>query len=407
MPRLTDRLPKMRKHPNGQAIISLDGEIYYLGKWGSKVSKVKRDQLLAEWLAGNRTLPPKQPRKPANENCRAGAKIVTIDDVLLRYLRWAKTYYVKNGRQLPEVDHLKRVIRTLSGLYGDTPADKFGPVRLKAFRQRLIDHGLARSTINQHVRRVIRAYRFAVENELLTDANVVSRLENVQALKKGKCAARETQPVKPVDDAIVEATLPHLPPVVADMVRVQRLTGMRPGEVCIMRPSDIDRSDDIWVYTPSEHKTDHIDDEPKRVCIPPRAQQILMPYLLRHDTEFCFDPRESERKRNAARGRNVDEKFGNAKGRTKRIREGRRRTRAPKNHYTTNTYRTAIRRACEKADVEKWAPNQLRHARATEVRELHGLEGSQVALSHKNANVTQVYAERNHKLAKEIARQTG
>ncbi len=45
----------------------------------------------------------------------------------------------------------------------------------------------------------------------------------------------------PVDDSIIEATLPHLQPVVADMVRLQRLTGARPGEICSIRPADVNR----------------------------------------------------------------------------------------------------------------------------------------------------------------------
>ena len=57
--------------------------------------------------------------------------------------------------------------------------------------------------------------------------------------------ARETAPVLPVDDAVVDATLPHMPAVVADMVRLQRCTGMRPAEVCMIRPCDLDRTGDL------------------------------------------------------------------------------------------------------------------------------------------------------------------
>ncbi len=32
---------------------------------------------------------------------------------------------------------------------------------------------------------------------------------------------------------------------------------MRPAELCILRPADIDRSGDVWVYRPSDHKTQH------------------------------------------------------------------------------------------------------------------------------------------------------
>ena len=60
-------------------------------------------------------------------------------------------------------------------------------------------------------------------------------------------------------DRIVDATLLALPPVVADMVRVQRLTSPRPGEICSMAPADIDRSGDVWVYSPADHKTEHFE----------------------------------------------------------------------------------------------------------------------------------------------------
>jgi site-specific recombinase XerC len=50
-----------------------------------------------------------------------------------------------------------------------------------------------------------------------------------------------------------------------------------------------------------------------------------------------------------------------------------------------------------------WQPNQLRHAFATRVRKVHGLEAAQVLLGHARADVTQVYAERNEQLAAAIA----
>ena len=78
-------------------------------------------------------------------------------------------------------------------------------------------------------------------------------------LQKGRTPARETEPVVPVSDEVVEKTLPILPEVVADMVRFQRLTGCRPGEVCILRPRDVDRSGEIWRYVPASHKTEHRD----------------------------------------------------------------------------------------------------------------------------------------------------
>ena len=92
-------------------------------------------------------------------------------------------------------------------------------------------------------------------------------------------------------------------------------------------------------------------------------------------------------------------------------RPGTNRRRKPKHQpgdcYTTNSYRRAITRACEKHTIEKWSPNRLRHTAATEVRREFGLEAAQVILGHSQANVTQVYAERDLAKGVEVARQIG
>ena len=99
-------------------------------------------------------------------------------------------------------------------------------------------------------------FRWAASEELIP-ANVCQSLSTVTGLRKDESEARETSPILPVDDEIVERTLPHLPEIVADMVRLQRLTGMRPSEVCILRPYDIDRAEYICKYCPESHKTEH------------------------------------------------------------------------------------------------------------------------------------------------------
>ena len=81
--------------------------------------------------------------------------------------------------------------------------------------------------------------------------------------------------------------------------------------------------------------------------------------------------------------------------------------RKPGAFYSRHAYAAAVGRACEKAGVSHWHPNQLRHTRATEVRGAYGLEAAQVALGHARANVTEVYAERNLSLAARVATETG
>jgi hypothetical protein len=225
-------------------------------------------------------------------------------------------------------------------------------------------------------------------------------------IPKGRTSAREPWPVRPVPDDVVERTLPHLPPVVADMVRFQRFTGARPGEVCEIRPMDVERKGKVWEYRPASHKTEHTGRE-RIVFIGPKAQDVLLPYLLRPVDTCCFSPAESENKRRA-------EMRARRKTRIQPSQQDRRKARpkrAPSMRYGKDAYRAAIAKAIAKANrkdeeearrngtdplpIPAWHPNQLRHSAATEIRRQFGLEAAQTVLGHAKADITQVYAERN------------
>jgi integrase len=75
--------------------------------------------------------------------------------------------------------------------------------------------------------------------------------------------------------------------------------------------------------------------------------------------------------------------------------------------YDVAAYRRAIRRACEKAGIPVWHPNQLRHARGTEVRKHYGLEAAQAVLGHAELGVTQVYAEVDRETALRVVKEIG
>jgi site-specific recombinase XerC len=57
--------------------------------------------------------------------------------------------------------------------------------------------------------------------------------------------------------------------------------------------------------------------------------------------------------------------------------------------------------------AHRWAPNQLRHTAATELRSRFGLEATQVVLGHAKADITQVYAERDLAKAAAVMREVG
>jgi integrase len=107
-------------------------------------------------------------------------------------------------------------------------------------------------------------FRWAVENELVP-VTTYQALAAVAGLRKGRSAACEPVPVLPVAESAVESALPYMTAPVQAMVRVQWLTGCRPGEICSMRPIDIDRAGDVWCYVPRAHKTQHHGVE-RRIC---------------------------------------------------------------------------------------------------------------------------------------------
>lgn len=64
-------------------------------------------------------------------------------------------------------------------------------------------------------------------------------------------------------------------------------------------------------------------------------------------------------------------------------------------------------RACKRASVEQWHPNQLRHTAATRIRAAFGLDAAQKILGHERADVSQVYADVAISVAIDVARASG
>src|SRR5271157_2466481 len=246
MPVQLSRLPSYRLHkPSGLAVVSIGGRDVYLGKFNTPESRAEYDRLMAEWLATG--------RRPIVAESASGADL-TVNEMLLAYLDHADGYYVKNGKPTTEPVNIRLALRPLRQLYGHTPAREFGPLRLKTVRQAMIDSGLCRSEVNKRVRHVLRAFKWAVGEEMVPPS-IHHGLKAVPGLRRGRADVRESEPVKPVPDAFVDAIKPYVSRQVWAMVELQRLSGMRPGEVCMMRSCDLDTSGRVWAYTPESHKT--------------------------------------------------------------------------------------------------------------------------------------------------------
>ncbi len=128
---------------------------------------------------------------------------ITVTEVAVAFWKHAQEYYAKSPHTL---DHFHRTLRELLKLYGPVSVSEFGPRALKTLRAGLVARGHARRYVNETIRRVKQVFRWAASEELIP-VEVVTRLDTVRGLAKGRSKARETQPIKPVDDADVERTL--------------------------------------------------------------------------------------------------------------------------------------------------------------------------------------------------------
>jgi integrase len=405
-----------RKHvASGQAVVTIYGRDIYLGPYGTKASKAEYDRVIGEWLVSGR-----HPAELATS--RFDLTVVEIAD---RFWNHVQAYYRHpDGTPTSEVECFKHPLKLLNRLYGHTPARDFGPLALEAVRNAMIQANWCRRNINNQIGRIRQVFRWAVSKELIP-ATVHHGLVALSALKVGRTQARESAPVKPVPDATVDTTLPHLSSIVAAMVQVQRYTGARPGEVCVMRTVDIDRSEEVWIYSPAAHKTAH-HGHGRSIFIGPKAKEILRQFLKPLSPyAFIFSPRDAdaERREKLRVARATPLSCGNRSG-TNRKHKPRRK---PGERYDVNAYRHAITRACDLAfpppeDIleegkelelknwrrhHRWHPHQLRHSAATDIRKHFGIEAAQTVLGHATLAATQIYAEKNVDAAKRIAAALG
>jgi integrase len=356
--------------------VTLDGRDFYLGRHGSPASRIEYDRLVAEWLSNGRRLP-----------APASAVEPSVNEVILAYLRHADSYYVKNGRPTIEPGNIRLAVRPLRTLYGYVPLREFGPVALKAVRGAMVEAGICRSEINRRVGRIVRLFKWAVSEELVP-ASVHEALRTVTGLRRGRSDVRESDPVTPVADAAVDAIKPHVSRQVWAMIELQRLTGMRSGEVVSMRATDLDTSGKVWTYTPARHKTEHHGRQ-RRVSLGPQAQAVLKAWLRADPTAPLFSPAEAMAERRARMRADRATKVQPSQA----DRRKRRPRKRPGEAYTPESYRRSIANACKRAGVEPWHPHQLRHSAATRLRRDFGLDVTRAVLGHSSPAVTEVYAE--------------
>jgi integrase len=428
--------PSLRHHKaSGQGFVQLNGRTIYLGRYDLPQTRQKYHRLIAEWEASGRHLP-------------VSAGDFTIVELVEQFWEFTKRHYRNSDGSLSqEQDNYRLALRPLLDAYASVPVADFGPRGLKAVRELMIQKSWARTHVNRQLARVKFLFKWGCEEELVPPS-VFHSLQAVSGLRRGRCEARETAPVRPVPEHVVRMIQPFVSKQIWAMVNVQLLTGCRPDEVVRLRPIDLDMNAEVWVARLEKHKS-AIHGMEKLIFLGPKAQEFIRPFLAgRSLDQYLFSPAEAEaaRRETLHRGRITPPNAGNRPG-TNRKPVPRRR---PRHHFDVNTYRRAIERACDLAfpppghltrqklegakgarwetrrewrarlgpehwkelqvwwDEHRWAPNQLRHSAATLLRNLYGLDVAQTVLGHRiGSKVTEIYGEANRLKAMEALKQVG
>jgi integrase len=254
--------------------------------------------------------------------------------------------------------------------------------------------------------------------------------------------------------------------MVAAMIQLQLLAGMRPGEVVILRAIDLDMTGKVWLYRPGSdqgqegtHKTAYRGHQ-RIVPIGPRGQEIIRRFLQPDLYAYLFSPRQAveELRVNQRQARKTPVQPSQVNRRKRKPK------RFPGNRYTVGSYAVAIGRGCLKATqqgvfqllndlrsagrhlslpdvltwetfkrpsqlteerietlvktnglekeiqrltVPHWHPHQLRHTKATEIRREYGIDSARAVLGHRSPVVTEVYAELDTGKATEVMERLG
>lgn len=317
--------------------------------------------------------------KDSVRNPDGGGRSGTCQTLALDYLGHAKTMYRKNGKLTTAMYAVSAAMVALAKL-GPVAVDRVTAPMIADLRDSMVNgtDGLpiSRMTVNDKLAIIKSAFRWAREKGKIP-AEVCYDVCMVTPLRAGRSAAKEPTEVKPVAWETVRATLPHCHPMLAAMIQVQIHTGMRPDEVCQMRGCDIEAGGDIWIYRPQEHKTEKYGHK-REICLGPKAQEAIKSFLALDTQAYLFQPSAAPKV-------------------IAKVRE----------RYRARSYRQAIHRACRRAKVEPWNPNQLRHTAATLTRKYFSVEEACIQLGHSTVRMTERYAERDREKAMDVARKIG
>ena len=419
---------RTQKDPRGDrlyidwpAAISGTGKIRreYFGPADDPRSRAKYAQARQAWQEERAAA---EQKEEAERNARAGGtgRGALIAELVDRYLIHARQRYQKHGKPTGTADNIWRVLKPFLIKYGGYESAYFGLDDLEEYQRELDRAGrLCRKQINARIRIICAMFTWGArhkgaDGERLVPPAIAAELRLIENLRRGYCAAKDHPrklgaPIADIEKAARNAAGP-----VRAMIRVQLLTGARPGEIRLMRAREITRvSGTLWEYRPESYKTElhDADGERKIIFLGPKSIRIIRPFMNAAENradgpDYLFRPADGAAERHA-RSMEIDAQ----KTPSRRARDAQRAAERKRRYlccYSIDAYNRAVRRACERAGVPVFTPYQVRKARATEIDRKLGAEAAAIQLGHKSIKTTiDHYIDPRTEQARELARQIG
>ena len=395
------KLPKLC-NDRGRAYSSHKGVRHYLGVHGTPDAERNYKKFIRDIITHELTGEPLL-TKTKNE------PVVRLGKILVSELCAAFVKHHMPRLCKTHIVHFNCAIPFVVELYGSMRADDITPKKMRDVREQMVASGrFSRRTVNDYTTMLIRIFVWGADEEMV-DQSVAGALKLIKHLPKGEPGTFDNPKRRNVADEIIRRTLRFLSATVAAMVRLQRLLGLRPGEVYNMRAGDIIRDTPdprLWYYVPGyyeeqqkeqqrvyhtghrkvQHKRQHdyeAVDEMKIIPLGLPEQEILAPFLEgKRPEQAVFSPKTESK----------SDKAGE--------------------FYNKNSYRTAVQRAVNRANrslsegdkpIPMWSPYQLRHQAATALDKIRGSAEASAQLDHASMSTTKIYIHERLETRKELA----
>lgn len=371
MPRLVRRGSRLCYLPSrGAAVVYVNGRRLILGPW-PEYPKKPSAEIQARYRA---TLAVATRPEPV-----VVPKATTIAVLVDRVTDWADEYYRDSEKDRQAIISACELLMAVCGK--SLPVADLLPSHIVGCRETMVSSGRTRQGINKVLGYVRRILRRGCELGVVPPAVLTGCLV-VPGLRPGRTSAPESVRREGVTDEVLSATMEKLSPQLRAMVSLQRVTGMRPNELLRMTWDQIEQSGAVWVYRPKRHKCAWRGQK-REILLGAKAQAILREWRFL-DGLPVFSPRRD-------RHPNLLHTWD----------------RAPGIEWKISSYGHAVGKACAKAGVPRWSPQDLRKAAAQEIRDAFGLEQSAAVLGHSIDVNQRHYSGHSRKVALEVVQRLG